>query len=350
MWIEQTKNGLRMVDRVTIRGKTKRVSVPLSRDTPQGRRQAQTELLDKIALERMNVTEKTFRELVELFIEQKDVKPTTEQNIRYTFNAINEIFGDYQVRKISAAFIKRTLLESDKSTQTCNLYLKFIKGFLKWCYEYEYIQEDIASKLNFFPEKSVHTDESDKYLEADELQAVLDQLQGMSYHIAKFLSLTGMRIGEALALTLDDIDTHIHITKSYSGNILTTPKSSSSWRDVYIQPELRKMLDEYMKWRKLYEMSKGVRSKYLFFSLNGGMLNSHTFSGQLKKVKCEKNLHPHIFRHTHTALLAEQGVPLDTISRRLGHESSRITKEVYLHVTNKMKKQDEEKLKSVTLF
>lgn len=350
MWIEKTRNGMRMVDRAKINGKVKRVSVPLSRDTPQGRKQAQEALLEKIAMEKANLTQKTVRELVDVYIEQKDVKATTELNIRYTFNAINEIFGDIQVRNLSAALIKRFLLETGKPMQTCNQYIKFLKSFLKWCFEFEYIQDDVAAKLNLFQEKSRRQDESEKYLEADELADVLNQLQGMSYYIAKFLSLTGMRVGEALALTLDDLDTHIHVTKSYSCHMVTTPKSPSSWRDVFIQPELRAMLDEYLRWRKLYQMSKGIRSNYLFFNLSGGMLATGTFSANLKNVKCAKNLHPHIFRHTHVALLAEQGVPLDTISRRLGHESSRITKEVYLHVTNKMKQQDDEKLEKVSIF
>lgn len=44
-------------------------------------------------------------------------------------------------------------------------------------------------------------------------------------------------------------------------------------------------------------------------------------------------------------MLAEAGVDLDTISRRLGHADSKITKEVYMHVTNKMKEHDRKKIK-----
>ena len=41
---------------------------------------------------------------------------------------------------------------------------------------------------------------------------------------------------------------------------------------------------------------------------------------------------------------------LDAISRRLGHSDSAITKEVYLHVTEKLKKQEEEQLSKVKLL
>ncbi|WP_333731669.1 tyrosine-type recombinase/integrase [Streptococcus infantarius] len=45
----------------------------------------------------------------------------------------------------------------------------------------------------------------------------------------------------------------------------------------------------------------------------------------------------HIFRHTHISFLAEQGVPLEAIQDRVGHNrGSRVTN-IYLHVTQKIK-------------
>lgn len=47
----------------------------------------------------------------------------------------------------------------------------------------------------------------------------------------------------------------------------------------------------------------------------------------------------HSLRHTHTSLLAEAGVALEQIMDRLGHSDDQITKNVYLHVTQEMKKE-----------
>lgn len=55
-------------------------------------------------------------------------------------------------------------------------------------------------------------------------------------------------------------------------------------------------------------------------------------------------------RHTHVALMAEQGVPLDVISRRLGHANSQITREIYFHVTKKLKEQDQQRIKAVKIL
>jgi integrase len=52
-----------------------------------------------------------------------------------------------------------------------------------------------------------------------------------------------------------------------------------------------------------------------------------------------KELTPHSLRHTHTSLLAEACVSLEQIIERLGHTDDQITKNVYLHVTQEMKKE-----------
>ena len=59
-------------------------------------------------------------------------------------------------------------------------------------------------------------------------------------------------------------------------------------------------------------------------------------------------LHIHFaVRGCSLALMAEQGVPLDVISRRLGHSDSRITMNIYFHVTKKMREKDNQKIKEV---
>ena len=63
-----------------------------------------------------------------------------------------------------------------------------------------------------------------------------------------------------------------------------------------------------------------------------------------ERIKLNKHLTTHIFRHTHVSKLAELGVPLNVIKDRVGHESSDITERIYLHVTKNMKREMVEKL------
>lgn len=59
----------------------------------------------------------------------------------------------------------------------------------------------------------------------------------------------------------------------------------------------------------------------------------------LRIANLNQELTPHSLRHTHNSLLAEAGVSLEQIMDRLGHSDDKITKNVYLHVTQEMKKE-----------
>ena len=245
---------------------------------------------------------------------------------------------------------KRTFLECDKPVSTKNRYILLLNNFLRWCHEYGYTQELI--NLSFEKDKTKPKDAGDLYLEAPELKDLLDRLDGtMDGYICRFMALTGCRIGEAVALTLEDItDKYIRITKTYDpqNRRINTPKTMTSEREIYIQPELRAMLREFHEWRMLYMMAHGIRTDRLFFSRTGGYYATNNLRLKLRKIS--PKLHPHIFRHTHVALLAEQGLPLETISRRLGHADSKITKKVYFHVTEKMKAKDEKALDQISIL
>lgn len=48
--------------------------------------------------------------------------------------------------------------------------------------------------------------------------------------------------------------------------------------------------------------------------------------------------------------MAESGVPLDVISRQLGHHGSQVTRDIYFHVTQRLAKQDAEQLEAVSIM
>ena len=63
-----------------------------------------------------------------------------------------------------------------------------------------------------------------------------------------------------------------------------------------------------------------------------------------------RSITPHTLRHTHASLLMEQGIDIDSISKRLGHNDSKVTKEIYLHVTQKLESKRNEQLKAIKIF
>lgn len=348
MWVEKTKTGYRICDRIKIDGKTHRVTVPLEKDTAQARRKANEALLEKIRGIEHKEEQMSLKSLTELYIAKKVCKESSKATMENSLKMICNILGECPLNPTA---INRKLMESDVSAKTINTYLCTFRHFLRWCYQYGYTDDDISKRVISIPCRQEKVSSGLKYLEPKELKQVLCQLHGVYYYLFSFLALTGCRIGEAAALTMDDIrDRYISITKTNSGFGITDPKTENSKRDVYIQPELDSLLKEYKRWRTLFLMAKGIRTNLLFFTNRGNPIHRNLAGKALTHVKSEKPLHPHIFRHTHVALLAEKGIPLEVIARRVGHEGTGITRAIYYHVTEKQKEKDEKAISKIKIL
>ena len=350
MWIQESRGRLRLCERYTdMDGKVHRVSVPLVKDSPKERKAAYIELMEKIKVSNSGGAEIRYDELVKKYVERPDIKDSTKSTYRTTYKPIGEIIGNPLVSNITTTFIKRKLSDCDKCPQTKNRYVHALNNLLKFGMEFGYCSDFLHIKpYNIRKVESIE----DKYLTSEELAAVLDQMEGTVYFwFTKFMALTGCRIGEAAALRLDDVDgDYIRINKTAWNGRVQTAKTEASEREVFIQDELRAMLMEYMKWRNIHMFAYGIRTDLLFMNQWGNMISAPVYDRYVKTIQSDKRLHAHIFRHTHASLLAESGYSLEAISRRLGHSNSDITKKIYLHITEKMKKTDEEKLNQIRLI
>ena len=343
--------------RDSLTGTQKTVSVVLDKDTTRTRKQAAAILQDKIRqrMECSQDADTTFQELTERFLKAKEseVKQSTTRAWGNRIKGLLRILGpSVKVNKLSAKYIYTMFDLADYTIKNKNVYLSYLKTMLRWAYRHDIIQ-DIGFIEKLQPYKEVQKEKPIKYLESDELLTVIGHIQKQKWKdLALFLALTGMRIGEALALTIDDIDgRNIHITRTkdiVTGGISDTPKTKESYRDVYIQDQLLPLIRKLR--HEALAMSMVTHERLLFQDKKGG-LQYGTFAKIFKKASLSvgKDLSPHSLRHTHTSLLAEQGVPLEVISRRLGHAGSKITKQVYLHVTDRQKEKDAALLKSITI-
>lgn len=163
-----------------------------------------------------------------------------------------------------------------------------------------------------------------------------------------------MRIGEALALTWNDINFatgEIHVTKTTSiirgETIISEPKTKASIRRITIN---RKLVDELFFWK---EKQKHILESYLMEvdnntqvyqfqpkATNKDMVHKK-FKSYLKKSPHIKVIRIHDLRHSHVALLINLSngrEEYDTIKERLGHSSITTTIDTYSHLyPNKQK-------------
>ena len=101
-------------------------------------------------------------------------------------------------------------------------------------------------------------------------------------------------------------------------------------------------------------LMNNIKNCSLFmFDMKGDYIAYYSFNKYLKEhamAVTGKHITVHALRHTHASLLLEQGVSIDAIARRLGHGNSKITKEIYLHITDKLRKADNEVLSKTKIL
>jgi integrase len=145
------------------------------------------------------------------------------------------------------------------------------------------------------------------------------------------IACTGLWIGEALALRWGDIDLErgvLRVTRNVYDGHFDEPKSQLSRRSV----PLGAVSIEDLSARKL----AGVNPETLVFSTDTGTpFDRHNLVNRQLKPTCKRlgltGVGWHWLRHAHVTLLDAVGTPLGTVQALLGHSSSEITREVYLH-------------------
>jgi integrase len=153
------------------------------------------------------------------------------------------------------------------------------------------------------------------------------------------LALTGIRTGEALGLKWADIDfasRELHIRRKIYRGKEDTPKTAASKRSRPISPELYQSLLNH-KAMSAYTS----QADYVFCSSSGRPANPDQLREALQKVLRDKlgiHLGPredglHLLRHSSGSVVYRTtGGDLKATQEWLGHSSSRITADVYVHM------------------
>jgi integrase len=154
---------------------------------------------------------------------------------------------------------------------------------------------------------------------------------------------TGARRGEILGLRWSDLgENSVTIRRSLArtnslGLFLKEPKNGKA-RTIALPTALVTILEQQRKeqQRERDVLGAGYKDDDLVFARpDGSLVNPRTFGTRVIELAQRARVKPitlHCLRDTHASLLAKKGVPLEVVSKRLGHADIRITAERYLHV------------------
>ena len=359
MWLEPYKDKYRAIERYIdpMTGKTKRVSTIIDKDTKAARKAAESVLKAKIDKEQAIASDSdlTLAELSELYLahQKKTVRAQSYKRDGCIVPIVTDLLGkDTKVNMLSARYITKCLEAANKDNVTLNTYFVHIRKLLRWGYRNDYIKDvGYLQKIQPYPDNKKERIE-DKYLSTEELKKLLPAMKVTRWRLlTEFLALSGLRIGELMALESKDVTDVISINKTLdvlNGIVTENAKTDAGNRDVFIQPELEPVIREIRHFFLEDQMKNGYRSSLFFPGIQYAAYNKYL--KETTKAILSHQITPHALRHTHVSLLAEAGVPLDVISRRVGHEDSSVTRKIYLHITEKQKEKDKDKLREVKIL
>jgi integrase len=196
-----------------------------------------------------------------------------------------------------------------------------------------------AIKMPKMPRKDVPT------IRPEHVRTFLAFLKGNRYEALMMVYLFGgLRRGEALALTWDDVDFatgSLRITKSHvvlaRSMHVSKGKSNAAARTVPLPADAMRALGDHRR-RQLEERMKlgpdWTETPYVFTTGRGTPLWPTNVSERVKKLLAEAGLpvvHLHALRHTAASLLLAGGVDIKTVQRIIGHASAKMTLDTYGH-------------------
>lgn len=177
------------------------------------------------------------------------------------------------------------------------------------------------------------------YLEADELATLLRILAPRWRPFPLFLAGTGIRFGEASALTVADLDVRrgqARIRQAWKDSaggpaVLGPPKTRKSRRTVAIPPQLLDGLAALVDGR--------APTEFVFTNTRGNPIRNGPFHEGVWQPAMDamesatgKRPRVHDLRHTYAAWAIRTGTPLPVIQRQMGHESIQTTVDTYGHL------------------
>ena len=169
-----------------------------------------------------------------------------------------------------------------------------------------------------------------KILSDEELSIFFDACDNYMYKtIFMLIYGTGLRISEAVALKVEDID-------SKNMRIFVRNGKGEKERYTVLPKASLKML------RKYYKMYKPKHPKgYLFLNREGNPMKAERlrvfFRRYRRKARIDERFIVHSLRHSFATKLVEKGLPLIQVKELLGHSCIRSTM-TYVHVANNMQK------------
>lgn len=254
----------------------------------------------------------TFNELVDEYIKWAERQRSFRSKQGF-IKQLTEAFGNIPLRRFNTMLVEQyqtEKLNKGNKPATINRHIATLKHMLKKAVDWDMVEEDTLKrvrKVKQLPENNRRL----RYLSAEECQRLISHCQGITKAIVITALNTGMRKGEILGLTWNQVDLK-------HGFILLDITKNGERREIPINETLRDTLQG---------LTRRVDIPYVFYDPVTGKPYKdikRSFQTALKKAGI-KDFHFHDLRHTFASHLVMAGVDITTVKELLGHKTLTMT-------------------------
>ncbi len=267
----------------------------------------------------------TVGELLDQYLERASgrLDETTLCTHRHAVNVMKKAFGSRRVTELTPSEIALWIMRLEKEGKAAATIRRYLAP-LSSAYKVALRDGLVASSpvVRLLPHERPSGGQREmRCLSRGEIEKLLSVTKDTTWRtLFSFLTFTGLRISEALALTWDDI--------TEEGVVVRDSKTKAGERTVMLLPSLRRLLSEL-------KISQAPGVRFVFATQEGASLRRRGALGALHS-SCKKAGIPkyslHELRHTFASILIDQRETVALVQNQLGHASPDITLKTYTHL------------------
>ena len=274
--------------------------------------------------------EKQVKLFLDFLKDDKKLSDNTLQSYRRDIEQYEKYVSDNKINYLKVT--EETILEymeflreENKKESTISRSLASIRSFYQYLIRVKKIKKDPTMTI----ESPKINKRTPNILTSKEVELLLDQPKAVDLKgtrdkaMLEFAYATGMRVTEMISLDIDDV-------KLDEGYVVCRGRSKS--RNIPLGSMSLKALKEYIDDARPY-LIRDESEEALFVNVNGTRLTRQGFWKIVKYYKeqahIEKDITPHVLRHSFATHLLQNGADLKAIQTMLGHSDISST-QVYM--------------------